>query len=166
MEQRPKGQLIYVVASGTYDCLRNNPCTMSNAALKLFYFAYADPTKYVQCDDSQNCFIQPCPPGLNWNQSVKVCTFQGTTPLFELFWCRSKLVTNLEKLVYVMSRRNILDSERATPISRLHLWCCNWQLSVNVGKCHVLHIGKTNHHYAYFLMDVKLLTPVLYLILE
>jgi len=46
-------------------------------------------------------------------------------------------------------------------LDRLHLWCCNWQLSVNVGQCHVLHIGKTNHHYSYFLMDVKLMTPVL-----
>jgi len=51
-------------------------------------------------------------------------------------------------------------------LDRLNLWCCNWQLSVNVGKCHVLHIGKTNHHYSYLLMDVKLMTPVLYLILE
>jgi len=31
------------------------------------------------------------------------------------------------------------------------VWCCNWQLSVNVGKCHVLHIGKANHHYFYVL---------------
>jgi len=35
-------------------------------------------------------------------------------------------------------------------LDRLHLCCCNWQLSVNVGKCHVLHIGKTNHHHSYF----------------
>jgi len=35
-------------------------------------------------------------------------------------------------------------------LDRLHQWCCNWQLSVNVGKRHVLHIGKTNHHCSYF----------------
>jgi len=35
-------------------------------------------------------------------------------------------------------------------LDRFHLWCCNWQLSVNVDKYHELHIGKTNHHYSYF----------------
>ena len=35
-------------------------------------------------------------------------------------------------------------------LDRLHQWCCNWQLSVNVGKCLVLHIGKTNHQCSHF----------------
>ena len=26
----------------------------------------------------------------------------------------------------------------------------DWQLYVNVGKCHVLHIGKSNHPHRYF----------------
>jgi len=49
----------------------------------------------------------------------------------------STIDTNLD----IVSLQSALD--------RLHLtWCCNWQLglSVNVGKCHVLPIGKTNHH--------------------
>jgi len=49
-------------------------------------------------------------------------------------------------------------------LDHLHQWCCNWQLSVNVDKCHVLHIGKTNHHYSYFLLDFNCMTPVLCLI--
>ena len=50
----------------------------------------------------------------------------------------SIVATNLDNVLL----QSALDS--------LHQWCCDWQLSVNVGKCHVLHIGKSNHHYHYF----------------
>jgi hypothetical protein len=38
----------------------------------------------------------------------------------------------------------------------LHEWYCKWQLSVNVAKCHILHIGKSNHHYSYFFNGCKI----------
>ena len=50
----------------------------------------------------------------------------------------STIDTNLDKV----SIQSALD--------RLHQWCCDWQLYANVGKCHVLHIGTSNHHYRYF----------------
>ena len=44
-----------------------------------------------------------------------------------------------------------LDNVSPQPVlDRLNQWCCDWQLSVTVGKCHVLHIGKSNHNYRFF----------------
>ena len=31
-------------------------------------------------------------------------------------------------------------------LDRLQLWCCDWQLTINIEKCHILHIGKQNSH--------------------
>jgi len=52
--------------------------------------------------------------------------------------------------LYSTINTNLDRCSLQSALDRLHIWCCNWQLSVNVGKCHVLHIGKTNHHYSYF----------------
>lgn len=46
------------------------------------------------------------------------------------------------------------DSDRATiqdALDRLQQWCSDWQLRINVDKCHVLHVGKQNSNYCYFL---------------
>ena len=29
-----------------------------------------------------------------------------------------------------------------TALDRLEMWCREWQLSININKCHVLHIGR------------------------
>ena len=34
-------------------------------------------------------------------------------------------------------------------LSRLAQWCENWQLSINMDKCEVLHVGKNNLNYQY-----------------
>lgn len=26
-------------------------------------------------------------------------------------------------------------------LDRLHQWCCDWQLTINIGKCHLIHFG-------------------------
>ena len=37
-------------------------------------------------------------------------------------------------------------------LNRLEEWCKEWQLSININKCHVLHLGRTNKfNFAYFL---------------
>ena len=39
-----------------------------------------------------------------------------------------------------------------TALDRLEIWCREWQLSININKCHVLHIGRKNKfNFAYFL---------------
>jgi len=76
-----------------------------------------------------------------------------------------KLLTDDMKL-YSTIDTNLDSFSLQSALDRLHQWRCNWQLSVNIGKCHVLHFDETNHHYSYFLMDCKSMTSVLYLILE
>lgn len=51
------------------------------------------------------------------------------------------------------------DCDRASlqkALERLEQWCSDWQLSVNVNKCHTLHMGKQNPTYCYFLNARKI----------
>jgi Reverse transcriptase (RNA-dependent DNA polymerase) len=48
---------------------------------------------------------------------------------------------------------NLDNVSLQSALNVLHEWCCKWQLSVKVAKCHVLHIGKSNHHYSNFFSD-------------
>ena len=36
-------------------------------------------------------------------------------------------------------------------LGRLQEWCTDWQMSINISKCHVLHLGKNNKHFHYYL---------------
>lgn len=57
------------------------PETSSNATCKyglkdgdLFYHPYPeDPAKFIQCDEFGQAFLQNCPKGLVWSQSVLTC---------------------------------------------------------------------------------------------
>jgi len=35
-------------------------------------------------------------------------------------------------------------------LDRLQQWCADWQLNINVDKCHLLHLGKSNTQHQYF----------------
>jgi len=59
----------------------------------------------------------------------------------QLFADDLKLYTSLTSNSDVFSLQAALD--------KLHNWCTAWQFDVNVSKCHVLHIGKTNFSYDY-----------------
>ena len=50
-----------------------------NIAAGEFYWPHPNPSKFVQCDEWGGCFVMPCPPGLTWQQEVKVCTGTGST---------------------------------------------------------------------------------------
>jgi ribonucleases P/MRP protein subunit RPP40 len=39
---------------------------------------------------------------------------------------------------------------------RLQQWCCDWQLTINVTKCHILHIGNKNINKDYVLNGCKI----------
>jgi len=40
-------------------------------------------------------------------------------------------------------------------LDRLQQWCCDWQLTINVGKCHILHLGIKNTRKTYILNGNK-----------
>lgn len=50
-----------------------NPCTFQAIATNSLYFAHPDPTKFIQCDLQGNAFVQQCPSGLVWNESLLTC---------------------------------------------------------------------------------------------
>ena len=37
-------------------------------------------------------------------------------------------------------------------LDKLCVWCSNWQLTVNIAKCYVHHLGKNNQHIPYFFL--------------
>lgn len=52
--------------------------------------------------------------------------------------------------LYSTIQTNLDNVSLQSALDRLHKWCCDWQLNVNVSKCHILHFGKTNNHHSYF----------------
>jgi ribonuclease P/MRP protein subunit RPP40 len=44
---------------------------------------------------------------------------------------------------------NLDNFSLQSALDRLYKWCCDWQLNVNVSKCHILHMGKNNNHHSY-----------------
>ena len=48
--------------------------------------------------------------------------------------------------------RNVLQSA----LDRLQQWCRDWQLTINVSKCHVMHFGSNNVHNTYYLNGCQL----------
>src|SRR5712671_4200021 len=50
--------------------------------------------------------------------------------------------------------RRLLQSD----LNKIILWCEKWDLSLNTQKCHVLHIGKNNKLFAYYLNNDALET--------
>ncbi|XP_076470817.1 uncharacterized protein LOC143300774 [Babylonia areolata] len=51
-----------------------NPCTAQQLAGNHYYFAHPDPTKFIQCDNTGQAFVNSCPSGLVWNQYSEVCS--------------------------------------------------------------------------------------------
>lgn len=58
----------------TFNCSDRNPCTPENAAAGLFYFPADSSTQFIQCSEFGQCYIMPCPPGTEWDQTVLTCT--------------------------------------------------------------------------------------------
>jgi hypothetical protein len=48
--------------------------------------------------------------------------------------------------------RNLLQSA----LDRLQQWCRDWQLTINLSKCHVMHFGSNNVHNTYYLNGCQL----------
>ena len=46
-------------------------------------------------------------------------------------------------------------------LNSIRHWCGTWQLSLNIGKCQILHLGKTNLKFSYGLNGIKLPAPSL-----
>jgi len=59
-----------------------NPCTGLQLSGNHYYFAHPDPTKFIQCDNTGQAFVNACPSGLVWNQYYEVCAsaFAGIQP--------------------------------------------------------------------------------------
>jgi len=71
--------------------------------------------------------------------------------------------------LYITIDTNLDRCSLQSAFDRLLLWCCNWQLSINVGKWYIGKIGKSCILVKLLiiipmcLIDVKLMTHVLYL---
>jgi hypothetical protein len=48
-----------------YDCAERNPCSSAAYKSGQYYFIDVDPTQFVQCSDTGDCFELPVPPGMN-----------------------------------------------------------------------------------------------------
>jgi len=53
-----------------YDCVNNNPCTATGAAL---YYSYILPDKYISCAAGGYCYVMSCASGLVWDLARLVC---------------------------------------------------------------------------------------------
>jgi hypothetical protein len=51
----------------------------------------------------------------------------------------SKLITDLDQ------------ASLQSALGRLQQWCIDWQMTININKCHVLHLGKNNKEIHYYL---------------
>ena len=53
-----------------YDCGANNPCSSKAFQSGQFYFIDTDPTQFVQCSDTGDCFELPVPPDMSADEFV------------------------------------------------------------------------------------------------
>jgi hypothetical protein len=58
---------------GVYDCITLDPCTNPARLDSDQYFQHADPSKYVQCDNNDQCFVYSCASPLVWYQERLIC---------------------------------------------------------------------------------------------
>ncbi|ESO05859.1 hypothetical protein HELRODRAFT_159937 [Helobdella robusta] len=58
-----------------WNCADINPCVKSNYLYGLyFYFPHESPNKFVQCGNSNQCFVMNCPASLVWSRINQTCT--------------------------------------------------------------------------------------------
>ena len=69
--------------------------------------------------------------------------FSNTTVTYKLFADDCKMYSTINTDLDYLALQAALD--------RLQQWSCDWQLSINVSKCHILHLGKKNNKKKYFL---------------
>jgi hypothetical protein len=53
--------------------------------------------------------------------------------------------------LYTTIKSDIDRASLQTALNRLQQWCIDWQLTINIEKSHVLHIGKNNSQFPYTL---------------
>ena len=69
--------------------------------------------------------------------------FLGSAVTHQLFADDLKLFSTVKTSTNAASLQSTLD--------RLQQWCTNWQLTINIKKCFVLHLGKSNSQIQYTL---------------
>ena len=69
--------------------------------------------------------------------------FSNSTVTYKLFADDCKMYSTINTDLDYLALQAALD--------RLQQWSCDWQLSINVSKCHILHLGKKNNNKKYFL---------------
>jgi len=69
--------------------------------------------------------------------------FSNSSVSHKLFADDAKLYSTINTECDAASLQNALD--------RLQQWSFDWQLSINISKCHILHLGKNNTKHQYFL---------------
>ncbi|GAB1608756.1 uncharacterized protein LOC115213595 isoform X1 [Argonauta hians] len=63
-------------------CLFQSPCTREAIALKLYFFAHSDPTRFIRCTEWGASYIQICVPGTVWSQINVTCLHRAGTFVF------------------------------------------------------------------------------------
>ncbi|XP_036370543.1 uncharacterized protein LOC118768355 [Octopus sinensis] len=63
-------------------CLFQSPCTREAIALKIYFFAHSDPTRFIRCTEWGASFIQICVPGTVWSQMNVTCLHKAGSFIF------------------------------------------------------------------------------------
>jgi hypothetical protein len=77
--------------------------------------------------------------------------FSNSTVTYKLFADDCKLYSTINTDLDNLALQSALD--------RLQQWSCDWQLTINVSKCHTLHLGRKNNHNKYFLKGCLIDAP-------
>ena len=75
--------------------------------------------------------------------------FSNSTVTYKLFADDCKMYSTINT-----------DLDYLAALDRLQQWSCDWQLSINVSKCHILHLGKKNNQKKYFLNGCVIVTDL------
>ena len=151
---------IYIDFSRAFDSVVHSKLIykLSNFGIcdKLLLWIQAFLTDRFQCVVTEHCFStwQPVLSGVPQGSVLGPILFLlyiddvntvclGSTITHKLFADDLKLYTAIKSNCDTASLQCVLD--------RLRQWCNDWQLTININKCHILHIGKNNNKTSYLI---------------
>ena len=121
---------------------------------KLLDWIVAFLSNRFQCVVLESCFsdwspvISGVPHGSVLGPTLFIIFIDSIGSLFNGDLCHQLYADDLK--LYTCIKNDISVFSLQSALDRLEQWCITWQLSVNVSKCQVLHLGKNNMCHQYF----------------
>jgi hypothetical protein len=157
MHSRGSVDVIYVDFSHAFDSVVHSKLihklTIYGISGNLLKWIYAFLSNRFQCVVTEHCFsawspvISGVPQGsvlgpilfiLYIDDINIICTGSVTLKLF---------ADDLK--LYSTIKSDCDNNSLQATLDKLQLWCSEWQLTVNINKCHVIHIGKGIYNHVY-----------------